>query len=61
MTDYYLDGELFMYPILLVFVVGMAITIERWLHLNRVRSVNRKMRNVLHTMPDKGELTIRRP
>jgi len=27
-----------MYPILLVFVVGMAITIKRWFQLNRVRA-----------------------
>jgi hypothetical protein len=27
-----------MYPILLVFVAGMAITIERWFQLNRDRA-----------------------
>jgi hypothetical protein len=60
MTDLYFDGELFIYPILFVSVVGMAITIERLFHLNRVRSVNRKMRDVLHPMLDKSATTIRR-
>jgi hypothetical protein len=60
MTDFYFDGELLMYPILFVSVVGMAITIERLFHLNRVRSVNRKMRDVLHPMLDKGASAIRR-
>ena len=27
-----------MYPILLVFAFGMAIAIERWIHLSRVRA-----------------------
>jgi biopolymer transport protein ExbB len=44
-----------MYPILLVFVAGMAITVERWVQLNRIRSVNRKMWNLLHPMLVKGE------
>ena len=48
-------GGLFMYPILLVFVAGMAISVERWVQLNRIRSVNRKMWNVLHPVLAKGE------
>ena len=48
-------GGLFMYPILLVFVAGMAITVERWFRLTRIRSVNRKMWDVLHPMLAKGE------
>jgi hypothetical protein len=36
---------LFTYPILFVSVVGMAIAIESRFPLNRVRSVNRKMRD----------------
>jgi hypothetical protein len=46
MTELYLDGGLFMYPILFVSMVGMAIMIERWFTLNRVRSVNRRMRGL---------------
>jgi biopolymer transport protein ExbB len=44
-----------MYPILLVFVTGMAITVERWFQLSHIRSVNRKIWNVLQSMLAKGE------
>jgi biopolymer transport protein ExbB len=44
-----------MYPILLVFVAGMAITVERWFKLSRIRSLNRKMWNLLHPVLTKGE------
>jgi biopolymer transport protein ExbB len=55
MIAFFQKGGLFMYPILLVFVAGMAIAIERWFQLNRVRSVNRKMWETLQPMLDKGE------
>jgi len=32
-----------MYPILVVFSVGMAIAVERWVQLSRTRNANRKM------------------
>jgi biopolymer transport protein ExbB len=54
-VTFFEKGGLFMYPILLVFVAGMAITIERWFHLNHVRNVNRKMWDVLHPILDKGD------
>ena len=41
MLAFFQKGGLFMYPILLVFVAGMAITVERWFKLNRIRSLNR--------------------
>jgi biopolymer transport protein ExbB len=52
---FFQKGGLFMYPILLVFVAGLFITIERWLQLNRVRSVNRKMWDSLYPILEKGE------
>jgi biopolymer transport protein ExbB len=55
MVAFFHKGGLFMYPILLVFVAGMAITVERWFRLTRIRSVNRKMWDVLHPMLAKGE------
>ena len=55
MVAFFQKGGLFMYPILLVFVAGMAITVESWFQLNRIRSVNRKMWNVLHPVLAKGE------
>ena len=55
MLAFFQKGGLFMYPILLVFVAGMAITVERWFKLNRIRSLNRKMWNLLHPVLTKGE------
>ena len=54
-VTFFQKGGLFMYPILLVFVAGLAITIERWFHLNHVRNVNRRMWEVLHPILDKGD------
>ena len=55
MLAFFQKGGLFMYPILLVFAAGMAIAVERWFQLNRIRSVNRKVWNVLQPMLAKGE------
>jgi biopolymer transport protein ExbB len=55
MVSFFQKGGLFMYPILLVFVAGMSIAAERWFELNRIRSVNRKIWDVLHPMLAKGE------
>jgi biopolymer transport protein ExbB len=55
MIAFFQKGGVFMYPILLVFVAGMAITVERWLQLNRVRGANRTMWNVLQPVLVKGE------
>jgi biopolymer transport protein ExbB len=52
---FFQKGGVFMYPILLVFAVGMAIAFERWVQLNRVRIANHKMWNVLHPVLVKGE------
>jgi biopolymer transport protein ExbB len=46
-----------MYPILLVFIIGIAIAVERWFQLSRIRSVNRKMWNKLYPMLTKGKFT----
>ena len=55
LVTFFQKGGLFMYPILLVFMAGMAITAERWFQLNRTRTVNRTMWNVLHPVLAKGE------
>ena len=55
MLAFFQKGGMFMYPILLVFVTGMAIAVERWFQLTRVRSVNRKIWNVLYPILAKGE------
>ena len=55
MVSFFQKGGLFMYPILLVFLAGMAITTERWLQLKRTRSVNRNMWNILLPILARGE------
>jgi biopolymer transport protein ExbB len=52
---FFQKGGVFMYPILLVFAVGMAIAFERWVQLNRIRGVNKKMWDLLHPVLVKGE------
>jgi len=55
LMGFFQKGGLFMYPILLVFVTGMAITAERWYQLNRTRNINRNMWNVLYPVLARGE------
>jgi biopolymer transport protein ExbB len=43
MVSFFQKGGVFMYPILFVFAFGMAISIERWIHLGRIRSQNRRL------------------
>ena len=55
MVAFFQKGGLFMYPILLVFAVGMAIAFERWVQLNRIQNTNQKVWNQLHPVLVKGE------
>jgi len=55
LVGFFQKGGMFMYPILLVFAVGMAIAVERWVQLNRIRSANRKMWSTLHPLLVEGE------
>ena len=52
---FFQKGGVFMYPILLVFAVGIAIAFERWVQLNRIRSTNQTMWNQLQPVLVKGE------
>ncbi len=52
---FFQKGGLFMYPILLVFAIGMAIAFERWVQLTRIRSANQKVWNQLNPVLVKGE------
>ncbi|HKL48203.1 MAG TPA: MotA/TolQ/ExbB proton channel family protein [Desulfuromonadales bacterium] len=52
---FFQNGGLFMYPILLVFAFGMAISVERWIQLGRIRSANRKMWNEVHPLLTDGD------
>jgi biopolymer transport protein ExbB len=55
MIAFFFDGGLFMWPILLVFLIGMYIAGERWQHLSRTKSKSRTMWNLLHPVLEKGE------
>jgi biopolymer transport protein ExbB len=48
-------GGFFMFPILAVLAVGLAIAFERWRHLNRARDANKKTWDELHPVLVKGE------
>jgi len=52
---FFQKGGLFMYPILLVFAVGMSIAVERWVQLTRTRNQNRKMWLQLQPVLVQGE------
>ncbi len=52
---FFQKGGVFMYPILIVFAVGMAIAFERWVQLNRSQLANQKMWNLLQPLLTKGE------
>ena len=54
-VGFFQKGGIFMYPILLVFAVGVAIAVERWIQLTRTRNANRKMWNVLQPVLVKGD------
>ena len=55
MLAFFQKGGVFMYPILFVFLTGMAIAVERWFQLSRIRSLNRKMWSTFYPMLAKGE------
>jgi biopolymer transport protein ExbB len=52
---FFQKGGLFMYPILLVFACGMAIAVERWIQLTRIRGANRRMWGEVHPLLAEGE------
>lgn len=54
-VGFFQKGGMFMYPILIVFGVGMAIAIERWLQLTRTRNENRKMWMQIQPVLNEGE------
>jgi len=54
-VGFFQKGGLFMYPIMFVFAAGMAIAVERWFQLNRIRSANYSMWKLLQPVLVKGE------
>ena len=55
MINFFTKGGAFMYPILLVLVVGLSIAAERWYQLTRTRLNNRKMWTRVQPLLIQGE------
>ena len=55
LVAFFQKGGMFMYPILFVFAVGIAIAVERWVQLDRVRNSNGKIWGVLQPLLVKGD------
>ena len=53
-VNFFQMGGFFMFPILLVLAVGIAISIERWIHLKRVMAENSKMWDEVHPVLAEG-------
>ena len=54
-VEFFTTGGLFMYPILAVFAVGVAIAIERYITLTMVTRRNRRVWNQVHPLLDQGQ------
>jgi biopolymer transport protein ExbB len=54
-VGFFQKGGMFMYPILVVFTVGVAIAVERWMQLTRTRNENRKIWDQIQPVLSKGE------
>ena len=52
---FFQTGGVFMYPILIVFAVGVAIAAERYIKLMAVRNQNSKVWTDIHPMLEQGE------
>jgi len=55
MVGFFQKGGMFMYPILLVFAVGVAIAFERWIQLYRIQNANGRMWQQMQPLLVKGE------
>ena len=55
-VTFFQQGGLFMYPIAVVLVLALAITIERWIFLGRTERENRKLWNEVQPLLSQGDL-----
>ena len=54
-VGFFQKGRMFMYSILIVLAVGVAIAVERWMQLARTRNENRKMWDQVQPVLSQGE------
>ena len=59
-VDFFQSGGTFMYPILIVFALGVAISAERFVKLAYVRRSNQKMWDQLHPVLAEGDFDTAR-
>ncbi len=52
---FFQSGGVFMFPILMVLLIGLAIAFERWVHLKKVKAVNKKMWDSVYPKLENGE------
>ena len=52
---FFVTGGAFMYPILIVFAVGLAVAIERYITLTLVTKQNQEVWNKIQPLLTKGE------
>lgn len=55
-VSFFQEGGAFMYPIMLVLAIGVAIAIERYIYLTVVRGRNRKDWRILQPLMESGEI-----
>jgi len=55
-VTFFQTGGLFMYPIVVVLALGVAIAVERYVYLARSRATNRKLWAALQPILSKGDL-----
>lgn len=53
--NFFQTGGTFMYPILIVFTIGSAIAIERWIKLINVRNANSSIWREIHPVLEEGK------
>ena len=54
-VGFFQKGGMFMYPILIVFTIGLAIAVERWLQLARTRNENRRIWDEIQPVLSQGQ------
>ncbi len=55
LITFFQTGGAFMYPILIVFAIGLAIAVERYIVLTRARNLNRKVWDEVHPVLADGK------
>ena len=53
--DFFQDGGVFMYPIMVVLAIGLAIAIERYLYLSVIKRNNKKLLKILLPLLQNGD------